>query len=182
MYMTSQCFPNGESIQWFSPDKCNNLPSVAMNQWLTDKGSLTTRLRNCCQHFEVKLITHSQLSPALWVREVLLCLDGIPWVFAHTHIPDALMHHPSAQLASLGNRPLGEQLFAGDFIAGNIEIASVNGRKALARLPMAMTMSNDDLLWGRRRYFHLGDDTLIVSEIFLPKARAIIEAAAQRKS
>ncbi|QDF65439.1 chorismate lyase [Shewanella sp. SNU WT4] len=182
MPMTDLCFPNGESIQWFSPDKPNKLPEGLMAQWLVDKGSLTARLKNCCQQFDVKLIAATQTPSSLWIREVLLCLDGIPWIFAHTEIPDALMHHPLSQLATLGNRPLGEQLFAGNFTAGAIEIASFNGQKALARLPMAMVATGEEPLWGRRRYFHLGDQSLVVSEIFLPKARAAIEASASVQS
>lgn len=133
MNVTSLSFPYGESIQWFCADNTKNLPASPLKEWLLAPGSLTQKLKGCCNEFEVRILGEGQCPPldgeypnqsAVWVREVLLCLDDVPWVFARTLIPQSLLSTRQADFLGLGTRPLGELLFSQDsFVPGRIEIA-----------------------------------------------------------
>jgi chorismate--pyruvate lyase len=107
-----------------------------------------------------------------------LCLDGIPWVFARTLIPQIILdsqhknngHQPN-DFTRLGTRPLGELLFnSPDITPGNIEVAQFETCGRLAALATSLNQKVNSSLWGRRRYFNLYGSQLIVSEIFLPAA------------
>lgn len=184
MNVTSLSFPYGESIQWFCADLADKLPHSQLKDWLLATGSLTQKLKSCCTQFEVKVLGEGQHTPlegeypqqaSVWIREVLLCLDSVPWVFARTLIPDNLMSERQTDFLSLGNRPLGELLFNQDnFIPGRIEIARFETCSRLAQLAESLDQSVEHALWGRRRYFHHGEHEMIVSEIFLPAAEQAI--------
>lgn len=118
----------------FCADNAKNLPASPLKEWLLAPGSLTQKLKTCCDKFEVKFLVKANV-PSLegeypkqntvWVREVLLCLDSVPWVFARTLIPQSLLSTRQADFLGLGTRrPLGRLLFSQDsFIPGRIEIA-----------------------------------------------------------
>ncbi len=183
--MTRISFPYGESIQWFSPNQMPQQPSSLLKEWLLDKGSLTKKLKSHCQQFDVIVLGEDYLHPfenefptqnTAWVREVLLCLDGTPWVFARTLIPEEMLNNQRFNFLTLGKRPLGELLYTeGDFTPGKIEVSHFTPNHSLATLLKQEGQSNQQALWGRRRYFSHQDKQLIVSEIFLPAAQQIIE-------
>lgn len=189
MKVTSLSFPYGESIQWFSPENFNSMPKTALKEWLLATGSLTQKLRSCCQHFEVKVLGEHLTTPLagecphqhrVWVREVLLCLDGEPWVFARTLIPEVLTTFHQHNFKALGTRPLGELLFSSnDIVPGKIEVAEFESCSKLAQLATSLSQEVNTPLWGRRRYFNLANQDIIVSEIFLPAAVAKINQPAQ---
>lgn len=180
MNVTSLSFPYGESIQWYCADYADKLPQSSLKDWLLAPGSLTQKLKTCCNQFEVNVLGEGQLTPfegeypqqaLVWIREVLLCLDAIPWVFARTLIPQTLLLERQADFLGLGTRPLGELLFSQDkFIPGKIEVARFETSSRLAQLAESLDQRVEHELWGRRRYFHHGDNEMIVSEIFLPAA------------
>ncbi|MGI2171938.1 chorismate--pyruvate lyase family protein [Shewanella sp. MF05960] len=181
MNVTSVSFPYGESIHWFSPQKIDSLPNDQLKDWLLATGSLTQRLKTHCTHFEVKVLGEHLLTPLqgefpshrepVWIREVLLCLDGTPWVFARTLIPQTILDTTRDQFTHLGTRPLGELLFTSpDISPGSIEVAQFETCGRLAALATSLNQQVNASLWGRRRYFNLHDSQLIVSEIFLPAA------------
>ncbi|QBF82954.1 chorismate lyase [Shewanella maritima] len=181
MTVTSVSFPYGESIQWFSPKTSHNLPQTQLKDWLLDEGSLTQKLKAHCQQFSVTVLGEHLHSPLdgecphsqhpMWIREVLLSLDGTPWVFARTLIPQSIIDSPQHTFATLGNRPLGELLFNSEHITpGDIEVAQFASCGKLAYLAQSLKQEVSDTLWGRRRYFDLEGQQLIVSEIFLPAA------------
>ncbi|MCL1115014.1 MULTISPECIES: chorismate--pyruvate lyase family protein [Shewanella] len=181
MNVTSVSFPYGESIHWFSPEKIKSLPENQLKDWLLATGSLTQRLKTHCTHFEVKVLGEHLLTPLedefpshndpVWIREVLLCLDGTPWVFARTLIPQHILDASHNQFTHLGTRPLGELLFTSPAITpGNIEVAQFETCGRLAALATSLQQQVNTSLWGRRRYFNLHGSQLIVSEIFLPAA------------
>ncbi|QIR13111.1 chorismate--pyruvate lyase family protein [Shewanella aestuarii] len=184
MNVTSISFPYGESIQWFSPEHTDKLPNTPLKDWLLANGSLTEKLKKHCDTFTVTVLGEHLLNPLpgefpttdnnnhpIWVREVLLSLDNIPWVFARTLIPQDLLHNPQHNFSHLGNRPLGELLFTSDnIVPGRIEVAEFETCSRLAQLATSLSQTVNDTLWGRRRYFHIGNSQLIVSEIFLPAA------------
>ncbi|ACA89075.1 chorismate--pyruvate lyase family protein [Shewanella woodyi] len=179
-------FPYGESIQWFSPEKIDQLPKSPLKDWLLSKGSLTQKLRSHCAEFEVKVLGEGTLTPfsgefpsqsQAWVREVLLCLDGIPWVFARTLIPGSLLQQKESDFLTLGTRPLGELLFSSDeFSPGRIEVAHFTPCHKLANLMRSLKQDANHELWGRRRYFSYHEEELIVSETFLPAAQQLIKS------
>ncbi|MBB1323582.1 chorismate lyase [Shewanella sp. SR43-8] len=188
MNVTSTSFPYGESIHWFSPQKIDSLPHSQLKDWLLATGSLTKRLKTHCKLFEVRVLGEHLLQPLadefptqtdpVWIREVLLCLDGIPWVFARTLIPQIILDsqhknngHLPNDFTRLGTRPLGELLFnSPDITPGNIEVAQFETCGRLAALATSLNQKVNSSLWGRRRYFNLYGSQLIVSEIFLPAA------------
>ncbi|MGI2067750.1 chorismate--pyruvate lyase family protein [Shewanella sp. MF08487] len=184
MNVTSLSFPYGESIQWFCADSANKLPLSPLKEWLIATGSLTQKLKTCCTEFEVKVLGEGHYAPlngeypqqgSVWIREVLLCLDTVPWVFARTLIPESLMSERQGDFLSLGSRPLGELLFSQDnFIPGRIEVASFETCSRLAHLAESLQQTVEHDLWGRRRYFHHGEHEMIVSEFFLPAAEQAI--------
>ncbi len=179
--MTRISFPYGEPIPWFSPNNMPQQPTALLKEWLLDKGSLTQKLKSHCQQFEVIVLGEGKLIPfqdelpqknSAWVREVLLCLDGIPWVFARTLIPLEMLNNQQFNFLTLGNRPLGELLYTeGDFIAGKIEVSHFTPCYGLSALLAQQGQSNQQPLWGRRRYFSHQNEQLTVSEIFLPAAQ-----------
>lgn len=186
MNVASLSFPYGESIQWFCTDSVDKLPRSPLKEWLLASGSLTQKLKTCGTKFEVKILGEGLFAPLkgeypqqslVWIREVLLCLDSTPWVFARTLIPQSLLSERQTDFLNLGTRPLGELLFSqGCFIPGKIEVASFATNSRLAQLAQSLAQNVEHELWGRRRYFHHGHHEIIVSEIFLPAAEQAIKA------
>ncbi|GGI89995.1 chorismate--pyruvate lyase family protein [Shewanella gelidii] len=185
MNVTSLSFPYGESIQWFSPDKIAQLPDNPLKEWILAKGSLTKRLKKCGTHFEVKVLGEDFLPPLegeypnqtqVWVREVLLCVDSEPWVFARTLIPAQLFSSREQDFVNLGTRSLGELLYANDnFVPGKVEVAHFSNQSRLAQLASTLSQPTAESLWGRRRYFCYQEHQMIVCEAFLPKAQQAIQ-------
>ncbi len=113
----------------------------AMHGWLTDRGSLTRRLKQASKRFQVVRLAQgrggvcidevgclvsavsgvsgrtvsrsaSQRTFGFLVRQVLLECDGRPTVFAHSVIDARALTGGWRWLAGLGARPLGEALFS----------------------------------------------------------------------
>ncbi|MCL1124036.1 chorismate--pyruvate lyase family protein [Shewanella surugensis] len=174
-------FPYGEEINWLSPNHVQTPLNPSLHSWLLASDSLTLKLKEQCQHFEVKVLGEGMhtscigelpLQQTVWIREVLLCLDGQPWVFARTIIPEKLMIKKQADFLALGSKPLGELLFTkNEFVPGKIEIAKFSLSSRLAKFAASLDQHVSEPLWGRRRYFHVDSEQLIVSEVFLPTAK-----------
>ncbi|WOT05307.1 chorismate--pyruvate lyase family protein [Shewanella youngdeokensis] len=185
MTVTRLSFPYGESINWVSPDKITYLPAPPFKDWLLSSSSLTQKLKAQCQQFEVRVLGEDTLSPLtdeypdhrqVWIREVLLVLDGVPWIFARTLIPGRLLAMKQQDFLGLGKRPLGELLYSkDDFTPGKIEVAHFTACSKIAKLAASLNQDVKSSLWGRRRYFSHAKEQLIVSEIFLPAAQQAIE-------
>lgn len=184
MVLSSLTFPFGENICWYSANGANELPQNALADWLLSRESLTQKLKQCCQQFEVIVLGEQWITAnplewhgpeqKLWLREVLLQLDGTPWVFARTLMsPDLLKQQQ--QLEQLGQRPLGELLFSGElFTAGEIDICHITPPSAMSELASALKQTAPTPLWGRRRHFSCQQLPLIVAEVFLPAAEQAI--------
>lgn len=158
------------------------LPS-STKSWLLDSGSLTQRLIKASNNqFRVELISQSWQTPRLSeqillgipfrekaiVREVaLLCMDQ-PWVFARSVIPASSMEGSIRRLRKLKNRPLGEMLFKDPTMKRDaFQLAAIDGNSD--QIPESLRQPIP--LWGRRSKFKLGNNPLMVSEIFLPNFR-----------
>ena len=102
------------------------------------------------------------------MREVVLECDGRPVIFAHTTLATTANGRMSRWMAGLGSRSLGSLLFSyPGFRRGAIEFLRLDARHPLYRRaaalgPVATT------LWARRSRHRLGNQAVLVTEVFLP--------------
>jgi chorismate--pyruvate lyase len=156
-----------------------------LRHWLLEIGSLTERLRNVCPgRIAVKVLCQQWARPLpsearvlgltscvrAWTREVQLVCDDQAWVFARTLIPRSTLRGPSQRLKRLGNRPLGEVLFAERAIQrAEVEVSHITTSHYLHRRAFGDAVERPDPLWGRRSVFYIAGRPLLVCEIFLPE-------------
>jgi chorismate--pyruvate lyase len=145
--------------------------------WLTEPGSLTARCQAASSHFRVRLLRFARAPaladegagrPTVRVREVLLECDGVPVIFAHTTLSTAPGGRLSNWIARLGSRSLGSLLFAHPgFVRGAIEYCRLDARHPLYRRVAAVAPTGA-VLWARRSHHRLGEQEVLVTEVFLP--------------
>ena len=155
----------------------------ALRPWLLDRGSLTRRLRARSQAFAVQGVSQRWALPqpdearllglrghhSALLREVSLCCDGVPVVFAHSVLPRRSLRGAWHGLGRLGARPLGEALFANPAVVRaslsyrKLSVLSELYRRACAGLPQ-----RPPCLWARRSVFLLHGARILVTEVFLP--------------
>ena len=155
----------------------------AWRHWLTDRGSLTQRLQRASPAFRVIRLKQSAGRPNLdecgvlglfpgrlaMVREVLLLNQETPLVFAHSIIPFTGLAGPWAELAGLGNRPLGAALFTNPRIQRQaLEYQHLDRRHTLYRAAAQHLSATPRTLWARRSLFALHNSPILVTEVFLP--------------
>lgn len=163
---------------WRSPRELSTKdgPPPALRAWLLDPGSLTAHLRG--RHGDslgVQVLAESEERPApgemqrlglsdgpAFVRRVALGRPGRPLVLARTVMPTVTLRGEGRLLRKLGDRPLGEIVFA-DFAATRSEFE-------LARLapPTVLFPELDILCWARRSVLELHTGPILVTEAFLP--------------
>jgi chorismate--pyruvate lyase len=163
-------------------------PSLSgrLRHWLTDEGSLTARLRAHGRCFEVRVLRQALLPPVLderaelglgvreqaRVREVLLMVDGVPRVFAHSVLAQGDARGPWCSLADMGPRSLGALLFAdrrirrSTLVFRRLDVRHPLHRAAAAALGLAPGAL--PALWARRSVFCRAGHRLLVCEVFLP--------------
>ncbi len=158
----------------------------SLRSWLLDRGSLTERLRTLGAPVSVRVLAeqhqvaltacpHWPVGSPLWIREVLLCVAEVPWVYALTEIPLTTLSVRSEALQGLGSTPLGTLLFSDPAIdVGLVHL----GQQPLNSRPAQLAQSYDQPvtqpLWSRTREFWLADQPLRVNETFLPFAQLCI--------
>lgn len=157
------------SLDWRPMAQWAPLPPRIWRGWLRDTGSLTLRLqRLSAGDFSVEVLAESwvrgrpesllQLLPAafhgqrLWSRKVVLKGHGVPWVVAHTLVPQGSLDSPLRQVRTLHNRPLGAFLFRHPQLQRQ--------RVVCAPSPVG---------WGRCSVFQLFGRPILVAEFFLPE-------------
>lgn len=146
---------------------------------LFDRGSLTQILRRLgelrvnkrLQDWRVPYLDEQRLLQGkasrdlALTREVSLHVNGEPYVFARSILPNLTLQGPNRFLRHWDSRPLGEFLFSHRQCHRSMfQYTRVTGSHAI--LP-------DDLhsaqpLWGRRSLFYLNQQPLIVAEFYLP--------------
>ncbi len=108
------------------PDFEGRSPSENTASWLQEGGSITARLRMGWPDLCVRVVVEGLLIPELdererlllsstqlcWVREVQLHANDRPLVHARTVVPAWDHRNPWKVVSTLGQRPLGELLFA----------------------------------------------------------------------
>lgn len=152
--------------------------------WLTDNGSLTAALKCRCPGLQVKRLRqaldrpHADESTLLGlapkeralIREVMLLCDDHPLVFAHSVIPRAGLDGPWRSLSRLGNRPLGEALFADPRIVRHpLQYRRLDRRHPLYRCAVSQLTMRPPCLWARRSVFARDGYPILVTEVFLPE-------------
>lgn len=155
----------------------------ALLPWLIDEGSLTARLRLRCPGLRVQLLAQGPARPdrderrviglppgtAAICREVLLLCDGVPVVFAHSVLRRQDLDGPWRYLAGLGNRPLGEALFADPRVQRTrLAFRRIGPRHELYAGAVQGLPKPPPALWARRSLFTLRGRPLLVTEVFLP--------------
>ena len=98
------------------------------------------------------------------VRQVLLCCDDKPLVYARTVIPASTIQGAQRRFANMGNRPLGAMLFADRTMRREPVV--------VAKLPEGLIndhVQTDESVWGRRSVFRVSGKPMLVSEYFLPE-------------
>ncbi|MCQ8181164.1 chorismate lyase [Methylomonas sp. SURF-1] len=154
----------------------------ALQSWLNETGSLTKRLRGIYgNRFGVELLFHRwkpafndecrllQLPPARYqlIREVLLHADGRPLVLARTVLPDPTIKIAHRNLSHLGNRPLGEVIFAyPDLERRQRQFSRAEPSQWTPAVQTRIAL--EQAVWGRRTEYAIHGHSLLVAEFFLP--------------
>jgi chorismate--pyruvate lyase len=155
----------------------------ALRGWLSDRGSLTRRLKARNADFRVCPVARGFARPFLdetqalrlspeahaYVRDVLLMGGGHSRVFAHSVLPLASLRGGWCGITRLGTKPLGEALFADPRIRRlGLTIRRLDSRHPLYRAARCHTGLAARHLWARRSVFCLNGHPLLVTEVFLP--------------
>ena len=151
---------NPDKFNWRIFDPSEQIPS-SVSIWLLDSTSLTHKLKEKYEDFEVNVISQIESVPykcenqllnspekkEIIVREVELIGNQKPVVNARSLIP---MTEDTIDILKIGSRPLGEILFDDPKIErGHLEVGSFQNS------------------WARRSTFTIGKTNLLVTEIFL---------------
>lgn len=113
---------------------------------------------------EASVMALSHVRAAL-VRQVLLCCNGKPLVYARTVIPVTTMQGSQRRYANMGNRPLGAMLFADRTMRREaVQVAMLPEKHEASQYTKL-----DEPVWGRRSVFRVAGKPLLVSEYFLPE-------------
>ncbi|MEA1063208.1 chorismate lyase [Erwinia sp. HR93] len=138
----------------------------ALREWLLLEDSMTRRFEGCCERVSVTLLfedfvsaqallpQEAALLPAderYWLREILLCGDGAPWLAGRTLVPESTLNGPELALRNLGTTPLGRYLFTSSNLTRDF-----------------IEVGRHDALWGRRSRLKLSGKPLLLTELFLP--------------
>jgi len=172
-----------QTARWFLPSQAlkNRIDPEAL-AWLSDEGSLTARLKQrCTDGFSVRVLDEAWVRPdpsearllgtpvnqkALLRQVHLLCGERL-CVYARSVIPLTTLQGRHRRLQHLGDKPLGEYLFAQPHLKRErIEWSRLTPESALYR--RALPEGGDAAIWGRRSLFRIDRKPLLVAEFFLP--------------
>jgi chorismate--pyruvate lyase len=158
--------------------------SAEYTPWLRDPGSLTWRIRQRCEHFEVRP-AHNGLARVAFdeaallgfpfhtyafSREVYLCADNTPVVFAHSTCASHHLRGAWKSMLGLGNRSLGTLLFTHPLVKRHsLHFKVLQPHHPLYRSATASLDEPPSRLWARRSLFTLRGAPLLVTEVFLPE-------------
>ena len=160
--------------------------------WLLDESSLTRHLQHASQqHFGVQVLWQHWARPlpdeqhilnlpvreVAQLRETLLLVDGVPWVFARSIIPVRSLTGANRRLRHLGNQSLGSWLFQSRSLRrSQFQVARIPSDNPI--LPAREHSEHSEqgecskqTLWGRRSRFEVDNKPLLVCEIFLGNFR-----------
>lgn len=166
-------------------DKPPSYPNP-LHRWLTDRGSLTSRIKAHFPAFNLKRLGQSLQVPhpdecrhmgfrageLAVVREVLLKSNDTPLVFAHSIAARRDVRGVWRGLSRLGSRPLAEMLFNDPTVARlPMEYHRIDARHPLFQRSLVVAPHHAKSLWARRSVFVKHGRPLLVTEVFLPGIR-----------
>lgn len=153
------------ALQFFDslPQELN----VAWLDWLLLEDSMTKRFEQYCNQVTVRIVREafisqdeclpeaSLLPPSehYWLREIILCGDGEPWLLGRTVMPKSTLDGPELALQRLGSTPLGRYLFSSSSLTRDY-----------------IQIGRSEALWGRRSRLRLSGKPLLLTELFLPNS------------
>ncbi len=154
---------------------------LQVRNWLRESGSLTRRLKLLCEgQFNVSLQYQRWTRPTLCeqkllgirhgdyanIREVMLRKQEDVFVIARTVIPRQMLVGRQRHLVRLGNKPLGEVIFAVPGLQrSRFEIAVIGSGSFRHQI---MRQEHREMIWGRRSRYLIHGKPILISEIFLP--------------
>ncbi len=169
--------------QWRDLTRDEEIP-VALREWMLTPESLTQKVQSRCGgRFHLEIVRHGWVRPQLnerrlllmpdaaraLCREVVLCCDRIPLIFARTIIPHSTLRGAGHRLSQLGRKPLGELLFRDhSVLRSGLQVACVASGNAMLKGIRLKSGKKDHSVWGRRSVFFFAGQPLLVSEMFLP--------------
>lgn len=160
-------------------------PPPVLREWLTIKNSLTAGLCARSNQFRVQQL-HQQQGLCLAdesrliglprrmrarEREVLLCCDGKPVVFAHTVVPLTANASDWPMFRTLGETSLGASLFGDpEVMREPLQFAHLPLSHPLMRRIHTVVASEqiESRLYARRCLYRRGNGVMLVTEVFLP--------------
>ena len=164
---------------WVAPADLGALTdSPAVRSWLTERGSLTLRLRQQHPGLAVRVLGEGPggllpdeaerlgLAPGspAWVREVTLHAPGLDLVAARSAIPFWSPDNPWCEVQQLGTRALGELLFSDSTLErSDFEFMLGTGWRRGDSLPAELRLA-------RRCLYHRHGAPLLLTERFLQLA------------
>ena len=177
------------------------LPGFSRDQkdWLTRGGSLTAHLRTLGAVAvrvtrEAVALPWADESNALgvecrapvWVREVVLSVDGTPFVAAHSIAPLAASAGVWQAMRKLRTRPLAELLYSDSSVARSALVSRrLTARHPLYRLAareIGETYARPQALVARRSVFERHGAPLMVTECMLPALWAHLASSTPESS
>ena len=170
-------------LNWMNQSDLSHHPKLTQNlkSWLYETALLTTRLKQCAQSFQLKVLkeTYGQQSSLLsdlpitdnnYIREIIMLSDNEPCILGQTTIPEETFKH-NGWLANLGAKGLGEAMAN----LPNVSRSAFNFSFYVSKHPLLTQYGVNPLekegvkLWVRRSSFCIESRPLWVVEIFLPK-------------
>lgn len=166
---------------WLAGDTAGSYTPKNLHHWLTDTGSLTTRLSQAFQAeltvnileqdwgipdtTELNVLGMTAHQQRYVIRRVQLVLNGTPRIYARSIFPENCLTLQDKHIHKLGETPLGKWLFTHpELIRGPFEITQIKG----ALLPDDAGAVSEQVLWGRRSIFSLNhQQPILVTEYFL---------------
>jgi chorismate--pyruvate lyase len=164
--------------------------SPRARSWLQNRGSLTQLIqRRCCGEFSVKPVFQSlaavcgdelavmnlRRDELALVREVYLCCDETPVVFAHSVVARQDLRGAWRSLIGLGNKSLGTVLFTNPIVKRTpLRFKKLTAAHPLFTRACRKLQIKPANLWARRSLFTLHGQSILVTEVFLP---SILELA-----
>ena len=143
-----------------------------LKNWLSEPGSLSVRCANLCQCFRVRLLSYGCRGAGgkLWVRNVLLECDGVPVIYARSELLARRRGRLLRWLSGLGHCSLASVLFSVPrFVRLGREYRRLDRRDPMFReAVLAAQLQACQTLWARRTQYRLGDESILVTEVFLP--------------
>ena len=184
----------------FNPWRPRPSPSLSLvhRQWLTRPGALTQALREVgrlelrvlaeypdgAHHNEAQRLAVNDRSP-VWVREVVMRINGIECVAARSVTPLMASHGTWQGIRRLRSRPLADILYNDVAITrSDFEVSRLNRQTDLFKTVRSLSntwgqaASSPRVLLARRSVFWRQGTPLLVAECFLPDFWRLISQAA----